>query len=83
VLLFGRVSQDRQVYISVIAFGSVLWLVALVGVAFPALGTFLLSFVPLPDWVDKKWVRLAMLAAVVVLPLGVGLVSVLIQSRPP
>ena len=81
VLLFGRVAQDRQIYVSVIAFGSVIWLVALIGVAFPAVGTFLLSFVPLPDWVDKKWVRLAMLAAIVVLPLGVGVVSVLMHDK--
>ena len=81
VLLFGRVAQNRQIYVSVIAFGSVIWLVALIGVAFPAVGTFLLSFVPLPDWVDKKWVRLAMLAAIVVLPLGVGVVSVLMYDK--
>jgi len=81
VLLFGRVSQDRQIYVSVIAFGSVIWLVALIGVAFPAAGTFLLSFVPLPDWVNKQWVRLAMLAAIVVLPLGIGVVSVLMHDK--
>ena len=50
VLLFGHVPEDRQIYVSAIAFGSVIWLVVLVGVAFPAVGTFLLSFVPLPDW---------------------------------
>jgi hypothetical protein len=81
VLLFGRVSQDRQIYVSMIAFGSVIWLVALIGVAFPVVGTFVLSFVPLPDWVDKKWVRIAMLAAVVVLPLLVGLVAIQMHEK--
>lgn len=52
-----------------------------VGVAFPAVGTFLLSFVPLPEWVDKRWVRLAMLAAVAVIPAIVGAVSILMLDR--
>src|SRR5919108_6359501 len=68
MMLFGRVPQDRQIYLSLVSFGSVIWLLALVGIAFPKLGTFLLSFVPLPDWVDRKWVRLAMLAAALVIP---------------
>src|SRR5207247_5260458 len=75
IMLFGKVPQDRQIYLSVVAFGSVAWLVVLLGIAFPSAGTFLLSFVPLPKWVDKTWVRLAMLVAAVVLPLIVGLVS--------
>ena len=81
VLLFGRVSEDKQLYVSMIAFGSVIWLVVLVGVAFPTVGTFLLSFVPLPEWVDKAWVRLAMLAAVVVIPAVVGVVSILMMDK--
>ena len=43
VLLFGRVPQDRQIYLSLISFGSVAWLIALVGIAFPKIGTFLLG----------------------------------------
>ena len=39
VLLFGRVPEDRQVYLSGVTVGSVLWLVALLGVAFPGIGT--------------------------------------------
>ncbi|PYO49821.1 MAG: hypothetical protein DMD84_17300, partial [Candidatus Rokuibacteriota bacterium] len=48
VMLFGRVSKDRQIYLSVIAFGSVLWIVALISLAAPGFGTFLLTFVTLP-----------------------------------
>lgn len=72
VMLFGRVPHDRQFYLSLVGFSSVIWLVALVGIAFPKLGTFLLSFVPLPDWVDRTWIRLAMLAAAIVIPALVG-----------
>ncbi|HEV8144235.1 MAG TPA: hypothetical protein VGQ77_15345 [Methylomirabilota bacterium] len=75
-MLFGRVPQDRQIYLSLISFGSVAWLIALVGIAFPKIGTFLLSFVPLPDWVDRKWVRLAMLAAALIIPPFVGALSI-------
>jgi hypothetical protein len=38
VMRFGRVSQDRQLYLSLVSFGSVIWLVALLGIAFPKLG---------------------------------------------
>jgi hypothetical protein len=74
VLLFGRVPEDRQIYLSGVAFGSVLWLIALVGVAFPGIGTFLVSFVSPPEWV-KPWIRIAMLVAVVVIPALVGWLS--------
>jgi hypothetical protein len=81
ILLFGRVSQDRQIYVSVIAFGSVIWLIVLAGVAFPSVATFLLSFVTLPKWIDKTWIRLAMLAAVVVIPAVIGAVSILMLDK--
>jgi hypothetical protein len=82
ILLFGRVAQDRQIYVSVIAFGSVIWLIMLAGVAFPSVATFLLSFVTVPDWIDKTWIRLAMLAAVVVIPAVIGVVSILMLEKP-
>jgi hypothetical protein len=81
VLLFGRVSQDRQIYVSAIAFGSVIWLVVLAGVAFPSVATFLLSFVTLPPWIDKRWIRLAMLAAVIMIPALIGVVSIFMLER--
>ena len=74
VLLFGRVPESRQLYLSGVAFGSVLWLVALLGLAFPGLGAFLVAFMSPPPWV-KPWIRIAMLAAVVVIPALVGILS--------
>jgi hypothetical protein len=84
-MLFGKVSEDRQIYLSVISFGSVAWLVALVGVIVPSVGTFLLGLVKLPSWVDQNWIRLAMLAAAVVLPAVIGVVALLMmepEERP-
>jgi len=75
VMLFGKVPQDRQIYLSIIAFGSVAWMVAVLGIAFPSFATFLLAFVPLPAWVDRTWVRLAMLGAACVIPLIVGVIA--------
>jgi hypothetical protein len=68
LLLFGRVPKDREVFLAAITFGSVIWVVLIVGVAVPAAGVWLLSFAPIPDGVDEGLVRLAMLGAVFVLP---------------
>jgi hypothetical protein len=74
-MLFGRVPQDRQVYLSATAFGSVLWLIALLAIAFPRVGVFLLAFVTLPPWVSRTWIRIAMIAAAVLIPAVVGWLS--------
>ena len=71
-MIFGRVPEKRQIYVSVMMFWSSIRTAVLVGIAFPSAGTFLLSFVPLPTWVDRKWVRLAMTIAAAVLPALVG-----------
>ena len=85
LLLFGRVPKDKEVYLAAITFGSVIWVVLLVGVAFPAAGVWLLSFAPIPDWVDEGLVRLAMLGAVLVLPPVMSLASLKLlraEDRP-
>ena len=67
-LLFGRVPRDRQVFLAAITFGAVIWAFLLIGVLLPHVGTFLLAFLPIPDWVDENLVRLAMLGAAIALP---------------
>jgi hypothetical protein len=79
-MIFGRVPEKRQIYVSIMTFGSLVWIAVIVGIAFPSVGTFLLSFVPLPSWVDRKWVRLAMTVAATVLPALVGTVSLLLRD---
>jgi hypothetical protein len=73
--LFGKVPQERQTLLSVIAFGSVIWIVVVIGVIFPKAGVFLLSFVKLPSWVQDGWIRLAMLAIALVLPAVIGFLA--------
>ena len=43
VLLFGRVPQDRQVWLAVLTFGSLAWVATVVGVLVPDVGTILLA----------------------------------------
>lgn len=72
VMLFGRVPQERQIFLSVVAFGSIIWLVAVLGIAFPSAATMLLAFAPVPKWVEEGWVRIAMVVAAVFVPPLVG-----------
>src|SRR5438132_4259683 len=80
--LFGRVPEDRQLFLSAMAAASLLWPVVLAGVAFPSVATFLLAFVTLPDWADA-WVRPVMLVLSIMLPLAVGLLSTRITNARP
>jgi hypothetical protein len=85
VLLFGKVSGRYQAILLGIAFGSLLWVLTLVGILFPHVGTFLLTFVPLPDFVDEGVIRLIMLALALLVPLliGVAAIAVTEASRRP
>ena len=85
VLLFGRIPQDRQVWLAVLTFGSLAWVAATIGVLFPDVGAVLLTALPLPDWVPEDLVRLAMLATALVLPAILGGVTLLLfdpEERP-
>src|SRR2546429_3815641 len=75
VMLFGQVPQERQIYLSIIAFGSVAWIVAVAGVLEPSVATFLFAFVTVPAWLDKRWIRLGMIAAVAVISILIGWLS--------
>ena len=59
-LLFGRVPASRQYLLLGITFGSVIWIVLLVGVLIPDVGAFLLVFVPDQDFMPEDILRLVM-----------------------
>jgi hypothetical protein len=80
ILLFGRVPQRKQLLLAGVALGSVLWVVALIGVAFPDAGAFLIALIPSPDFIHEDWVRLAMLVLAILLPLGVGTAGLLLMD---
>ncbi len=79
-LLFGRVPRRKQLLLSLITLGSLAWVVMLLGIILPNVGTFLLTALPLPGFIDQNWVRLAMLIAALVMPLLVGLGGLFIVS---
>ena len=71
-LLFGRVPASRQKALLAITFGSVIWIVLVIGVVVPAAGTFLLLLVPPQDLVPEWIIRAAMLVGALVVPAVVG-----------
>ena len=74
LVLFGNVPEDRRLFLSAMAFASVVWPILVAGVFVPSFATFLLSFVTVPDWLDP-WVRLGMLVLALMLPLVVGVLE--------
>ena len=79
-MLFGRVPQSRQLLLALMTFGSLAWVALLVGVIVPDVGTFLIAFVPVPDFVEEGWIRLTMLFGAIVLPLFIGAAGILIPD---
>ena len=85
LLLFGKVPQSRQSLLLVIVFGSLAWVVLVIGVLIPFVGTLLLTGAGIPPFVDVNWVRAAMLVGAVALPAVIGFLAMLVaekQSRP-
>ena len=80
ILLFGKVEGRKQTFLLIMALGSLVWVVTLAGVLFPDIATFVLTFVPVPDFVDDTWIRLAMLAAAAAIPLLIGIGALLVST---
>jgi hypothetical protein len=80
--LFGRVPEDRQLFLSLMAAASLLWPIVLAGIAVPSVATFMLAFITIPDWAND-WVRPVMIGLAIVLPLAVGFLSTRITNAKP
>lgn len=80
VMLFGKVPRKRQILLSIMAFGAVLWIVVALGVLVPRVATFLLAFVTIPSWVETGWIRLLMLSLTLLLPFGVGVLAIYLEE---
>jgi hypothetical protein len=76
ILLFGKVSGTKQTVLSLIALGSLAWVIVLLGVLVPAVAVFLLAAVPLPSLIDETWIRIGMLIAAIAIPLLVGVAAI-------
>ena len=79
-LLFGRVPASRQILLTGITFGSVIWIVLLAGVLFPGLGTFLLLLVPPQGFVPEWVIRLVMLIGALVVPAVLGALTLRLNT---
>jgi hypothetical protein len=78
-------SPQKQLLLSLISLGSLAWVVLLLGNHPSQLGNVPADGLPLPGFIDQKWVRLATLIGALVTPLLVGLGELLIvetASRP-
>ncbi|PZR63306.1 MAG: hypothetical protein DLM71_05200 [Chloroflexi bacterium] len=85
VMVFGRVPQSKQLLVSAVALGSLVWVAVLVGVVVPALGTVLVAGLPKPGWIADSWIRSAMLILAIILPLAVGVAGLFLiapEDRP-
>jgi len=85
LLLFGKVPQKKQFVLLLMVFGSLVWVALIVGVLVPDVGTLLVAAVPAPDFVDETWIRLAMLAGTLIVPLVIGIAAIYVTppaSRP-
>jgi hypothetical protein len=80
ILLFGKVEGRKQSLLLVMALASLLWLVVLVGIVVPEVGTFMLAFVPVPSFIDDTIVRLAMLGLALAIPLAIGIAAISIAE---
>ena len=77
-MLFGRVPASRQILLLGITFGSVIWVVLLIGVLLPDVGTFLLVLIPKQQILPDATVRLVMLALAIIAPAVIGGMTVLL-----
>src|SRR6185369_13151510 len=82
LVLFGQVAKDKQLLLSVMALLSLVWPIAVAGVALPSVGTFLLGLVTVSPWIES-WVRIGMLVLALTAPLGVGFVASRLRDQRP
>lgn len=72
-LLFGKVPQDKQIILSIVSLMSLVWLLVVIGIAFPKFAVFLLTFIPLPAFINDNWIRWIMLGLTLLIPTINGL----------
>jgi len=80
-LLFGRVPRTHQIFVVLMMAFSFLWAVVLLCLPVPSVASLLLSATPHPPFVDYAWLGLALVVAVILLPLAVGLAGYLVPAE--
>jgi hypothetical protein len=80
-LLFGRVPRSHQIYLVLMMAWSFLWIVFVLALVLPSVGSLLLSATPHPPFVDRAWLGVALVLGVVFVPLFVGLAGYLVPAE--
>jgi hypothetical protein len=80
-LLYGRVPKDHQGYVEAMFGASVLWAVLACVAVIPAVLGFVLTTTPFVSSVGMTLLRALLIAALVVLPLIVGVASALVPAN--
>jgi hypothetical protein len=80
VMLFGRVPDSKRLLLSVVALASVAWMAMVVASLIPAVGDLVVRGVPAPDFVRDEWLRWAMLALALLLPLAIGTAGLILTA---
>jgi hypothetical protein len=80
-LLFGRVTDNKQIAMSVACFGSILWIVSLIGIIFPKFGVFAIAaFVPEHEKYEQI-IRWTMVACAIIIPFIVGFAKLAVDGH--
>jgi len=80
-LLFGRVPRSHQVFLVLMMAGSFLWLLVGLGLVLPGIASWLFDATPHPPFIDRAWLALALVVALVALPPAVGLAGFLVPAE--
>ena len=80
-LLYGRVPKDHQVYVEAMLGASVLWAALVVVALIPPVLSFVLATTPVVPSLGLSLLRTLLIAGLVLLPLLVGIASVLVPDR--
>lgn len=78
--LFGQTSPKEKTMLSALVAAAGAWPLLLLGVAFPKIALFAVSFVPMARSMPTLWLRLIWLALALVVPIVVGMV---VAKRSP
>ena len=78
--LFGQTSPREKTLLSALVGAAGVWPLLLVGIAFPKIALFAVSFVPLAKSVPTLWLRLVWVGLALVVPIVVGVV---VANRSP
>jgi MFS family permease len=81
VALFGQTDPSERTMLSALVGAAAAWPVLLLGIMAPKVSTFVLGFVPIPDWVPSWTVRLVWIALALVIPFAVGLTLAIRRPR--